>query len=123
MGAAYQAQDATSFALDFPGLIPEGITYQPSTDRLLISPFGIDGANYFSSAIPGAGITVNPSIARGDILVEVGTAASNGNGYPKLLGTKADPRYDNIVWAAYYNNFQRTETGLPSSARARPLLR
>ena len=62
MGMAYQAQDATSFALDFPGLIPEGIAYQPSTDRLLISPYGIDGPNYFSSAIPGAESIIDPSL-------------------------------------------------------------
>ena len=44
------------------------------------STYGLcyDGQNYFSSSIPGAGVSYSPSIERGDIVVEVGSSSSTG---------------------------------------------
>ena len=110
MGKAYQAQDAASFELAFTGLVPEGIAYQPSTDRLVFGGFGIDGQNYFSSSIPGAGVSYSPSIERGDIVVEVGSSSSTGTGWPRLMGTKVDPEMNNVAWAVWFNNFNSSNT-------------
>ena len=43
--------------------------------------------------------------------MEVGSSTSTGTGWPKLLGTKVDPKSDSIVWACWFNDFTQTQTG------------
>lgn len=90
----YAATRAFSYDLTFPYMIPESLTYQPSTDSLLYSSYGT--GQVYKTMNPSTDISSGFTTTDGSISQIVQFTTGSG-----ALGIQVDQKYDNIVWGAF----------------------
>jgi hypothetical protein len=103
------ASDAFSYDLTLPGMIPESLSDQPSTDSLLYSSYG-HGAIY-STYTPSQPSSSGYSLSDGTIKTVVTNGTTALPSSIALLGIQVDPKYDHLLWSAYNSNRCNTLKG------------
>ena len=95
----YGAAKAFSYDLTNPFMIPESLTYQPSTDTLLYSSFG--QGEIFSTLNPTRPVSSGYSVSDGTMKKVLSNGALASISPLNLLGILVEPVYDHLVWSAY----------------------
>jgi sugar lactone lactonase YvrE len=97
----YAAVDSFSYDLTSPFMIPESLTFQPSTNSLLYSSYSFGGV--YSTFNPSVDLTSGYSATTGSIKKIVSTGVT-------ALGLQVDPKYDQFVWGTYSDGIYRANT-------------
>jgi len=102
----YAASHSFRYDLDLTNMLPESLVYQPSTDSILYSSYGL--GKIYSTSNPSIPPTSDYSTSSQTIHQIVQPFPLK---YLQPLGIQVDPLYDNMVWTAY-NSINGAEAGI-----------